>query len=128
METSHYCKESRPMVNRPGAPGTYAIVHTRMGDFVAGLHKDHARKPAATVHGLADGTKEWTHPRTGEKQNVPLYKDVAFHRVIPNFMIQGGDPLGTGTGGPGYRFEDEFHRDLRHDTPGLLSMANSGAN
>jgi peptidyl-prolyl cis-trans isomerase A (cyclophilin A) len=76
--------------------------------------------------GLADGSKAWKDPRTGATADGPLYQDVVFHRVIPNFMIQGGDPLGTGTGGPGYRFGDEFHPELQFDRPYLLAMANAG--
>ena len=116
------------MVQRPTAPGTYAIFHTTMGDFVAELYKDKAPKTVANFVGLANGSKAWTDPKTHQPANRPLYQGVIFHRVIPDFMIQGGDPLGTGTGGPGYQFEDEFHRDLRHDVPGLLSMANAGPN
>jgi peptidyl-prolyl cis-trans isomerase A (cyclophilin A) len=76
--------------------------------------------------GLAEGTVEFTDPKTGKKTKRPFYDGLAFHRVIPDFMIQGGCPLGNGTGGPGYRFADEFHPSLRHDKPGKLSMANSG--
>ena len=78
--------------------------------------------------GLAEGTKEWTHPASGKKQKTPLYDGIIFHRVIDGFMIQGGDPLGQGTGGPGYKFADEFHPSLRHSKAGILSMANSGPN
>jgi peptidyl-prolyl cis-trans isomerase A (cyclophilin A) len=77
---------------------------------------------------LAEGTKEWTDPRVRSKSTAPLYNGTIFHRVIPGFMIQGGDPLGTGTGGPGYRFEDEFHPELTFDKPYLLAMANAGPN
>jgi peptidyl-prolyl cis-trans isomerase A (cyclophilin A) len=82
----------------------------------------------ANFVGLANGTREWMDPRSGEKVKRPLYNGTIFHRVIPGFMIQGGDPLGNGTGGPGYRFEDEFHPDLRHNKAGILSMANAGPN
>ena len=80
----------------------------------------------ANFVGLADGTKEWTDPRSGKKVKQPFYNGLVFHRVIAGFMIQGGDPLGTGTGGPGYKFGDEFHPKLRHTKAGLLSMANAG--
>ncbi|MFH1810041.1 MAG: peptidylprolyl isomerase [Pseudomonadota bacterium] len=107
----------------------YATFKTSMGDMVAELYWDKAPKTVANFVGLAEGTKEWTHPGTGDKQvGTPLYNGTIFHRVISKFMIQGGDPLGRGTGGPGYRFEDEFHPDLKHTGPGILSMANSGPN
>ena len=82
----------------------------------------------ANFVGLATGTKEWTDSKTGEKVKRSLYSGTIFHRVIPGFMIQGGDPLGNGTGGPGYRFEDEFNPELRHNKAGILSMANAGPN
>jgi peptidyl-prolyl cis-trans isomerase A (cyclophilin A) len=105
----------------------YATFKTSMGDMVAELYWEKAPKTVANFVGLAEGTKEWTHPSTGKKMNgTSLYAGTKFHRVIPNFMIQGGDPLGKGTGGPGFRFEDEFDRSLRHDGPGVLSMANAG--
>jgi len=106
----------------------YATLKTSMGDIVVQLFEDKAPKTVANFVGLASGTKEWNDPKTGEKVKKPLYNGTIFHRVIPGFMIQGGDPLGNGTGGPGYRFEDEFHPDLRHTKGGILSMANAGPN
>ena len=105
---------------------TYATLHTNKGDIRIQLFPDHAPKTVRNFVGLADGSQEWSDPRSGEKKNTPLYDGVVFHRVIPGFMIQGGDPLGTGTGGPGYRFGDEFHGDLAVDRPYLLAMANAG--
>jgi peptidyl-prolyl cis-trans isomerase A (cyclophilin A) len=106
----------------------YATFKTNMGDIVVQLFDDKAPKTVANFVGLATGTKEWTDPKTGEKVKRPLYNGTIFHRVIPGFMIQGGDPLGNGTGGPGYRFEDEFSPELRHNKAGILSMANAGPN
>ena len=106
----------------------YATLKTTMGDIVLLLFEERAPKTVVNFVGLATGTKEWTDPRTGQRVRRPLYHGTIFHRVIPNFMIQGGDPLGTGTGGPGYRFEDEFHPDLKHSKAGILSMANAGPN
>ena len=106
----------------------YATLKTSMGDIVIQLFDDKAPKTVANFVDLASGTKEWTDPKTGAKVKRPLYNGTIFHRVIPGFMIQGGDPLGNGTGGPGYRFEDEFNPDLKHSKPGILSMANAGPN
>ena len=106
----------------------YATLKTSMGDIVIQLFEDKAPKTVANFVELAIGAKEWTDPKTKEKVKRPLYDGLIFHRVIPDFMIQGGDPLGNGTGGPGYRFEDEFHPDLKHSKPGVLSMANAGPN
>jgi peptidyl-prolyl cis-trans isomerase A (cyclophilin A) len=106
----------------------YATLKTTMGDVVVQLHQDKAPKTVANFVELATGAKEWTDPKTKEKVKRPLYNGLIFHRVIPDFMIQGGDPLGNGTGGPGYRFADEFHPDLKHSKPGILSMANAGPN
>jgi peptidyl-prolyl cis-trans isomerase A (cyclophilin A) len=106
----------------------YATFKTSMGDIVIQLFDDKAPKTVANFVGLATGTKEWIDPKTGEKVKRPLYNGTIFHRVIPGFMIQGGDPLGNGTGSPGYRFEDEFSPDLRHSKGGILSMANAGPN
>ena len=106
----------------------YATLKTSMGDIVIQLFEDKAPKTVANFVDLATGAKEWTDPKTKEKVKRPLYNGTIFHRVIPGFMIQGGDPLGNGTGGPGYRFEDEFNPDLKHSKPYILSMANAGPN
>ena len=106
----------------------YATLKTGMGVSVIRLFEDKAPKTVENFVGLATGTKEWTDPKTGQRVRRPLYNGTIFHRVIPGFMIQGGDPLGRGTGGPGYRFADEFHPDLRHNKAGMLSMANAGPN
>lgn len=104
----------------------FATLHTNRGDIRVQLFPDHAPKTVRNFVGLSDGTGEWTDPRTGKKGSGPLYDGTVFHRVISGFMIQGGDPLGTGTGGPGYRFKDEFHPELQFDRPYLLAMANAG--
>jgi peptidyl-prolyl cis-trans isomerase A (cyclophilin A) len=106
----------------------YATLKTTMGDIVVQLFDDKAPKTVANFVSLATGTREWIDPKTQEKVKRPLYNGTIFHRVIPGFMIQGGDPIGNGTGGPGYRFEDEFNPDLRHTKGGILSMANAGPN
>jgi peptidyl-prolyl cis-trans isomerase A (cyclophilin A) len=106
----------------------YATIKTSMGDVVLLLFEEKAPKTVENFVALATGAKEWTDPKTGQRVKRPLYNGSIFHRVIPDFMIQGGDPLGTGTGGPGYRFEDEFHPDLKHSKAGILSMANAGPN
>jgi peptidyl-prolyl cis-trans isomerase A (cyclophilin A) len=106
----------------------YATFQTSMGNLVVELFWEKAPKTVTNFVQLAEGSKEWTDPKTGQKVKRPLYDKTVFHRVIPDFMIQGGDPLGNGTGGPGYKFEDEFHPDLKHTGPGVLSMANSGPN
>jgi peptidyl-prolyl cis-trans isomerase A (cyclophilin A) len=106
----------------------YATMKTSMGDIVLVLFEDKAPKTVANFVGLATGTKEWTDPKTGQPVKRPFYNGTTFHRVIPGFMIQGGDPLGNGRGGPGYRFEDEFSPELKHSKPGILSMANAGPN
>jgi peptidyl-prolyl cis-trans isomerase A (cyclophilin A) len=107
---------------------TFAHFHTTLGDFTIELLDAQAPKTAANFAGLAEGTREWKHPKTGESHKKPFYDGLVFHRVIEGFMIQGGDPLGQGFGGPGYQFPDEFHPDLRHDRAGILSMANAGPN
>jgi peptidyl-prolyl cis-trans isomerase A (cyclophilin A) len=106
----------------------YATLKTNQGDMVVRLFSKDAPKTVENFVGLASGEKEWTNPATREKSKKPLYDGVVFHRVIPNFMIQGGDPLGQGMGGPGYKFEDEFQSGRRFDKPGILAMANSGPN
>jgi peptidyl-prolyl cis-trans isomerase A (cyclophilin A) len=104
-----------------------AIIQTSMGDIHCTLFPDKAPKGVSNFIGLATGTQEWTDPRNGTKrQGVPLYDGVTFHRVIPNFMIQGGDPTGTGMGSPGYRFANETSPDLAFDRPGRLAYANAG--
>jgi len=113
---------------KPVAEPLYATLKTNMGVIVIRLFDDKAPKTVENFVGLATGTKEWTDPRSGQKVKQPLYNGTIFHRVIPGFMIQGGDPLGRGTGGPGYRFADEFHPELRHNKAGILSMANAGPN
>ena len=106
-----------------------AVFHTSKGAIRCQLFPDKAPKTVANFVGLAEGTRDWTDPATGEKKvGVPLYNGTIFHRVIPDFMIQGGDPLGKGTGGPGYQFEDEIDPSLQLDHPGVLAMANAGPN
>ncbi|GAA4637681.1 peptidylprolyl isomerase [Actinoallomurus vinaceus] len=105
-----------------------ATLNTNLGPIVIRLFPDKAPKTVDNFVGLAEGTIEWTHPETGVRSTDPLYNGTIFHRVIDGFMIQGGDPLGQGFGGPGYEFEDEFHKELRFDRPYLLAMANAGAN
>jgi peptidyl-prolyl cis-trans isomerase A (cyclophilin A) len=105
---------------------TQATLHTSLGDIVIELFPNHAPKTVANFVELATGAREWVDPRNGEKTTANLFDGTIFHRVIEGFMIQGGDPLGRGTGGPGYRFADEFHGELVFDRPYILAMANSG--
>ena len=105
-----------------------AILNTSMGEIVIELFPDQAPKTVKNFVELATGAKEWVDPNIGEKVKTKLYDGTIFHRVIPGFMIQGGDPLGSGMGGPGYNFTDEFHGDLNFDRPYLLAMANAGPN
>jgi peptidyl-prolyl cis-trans isomerase A (cyclophilin A) len=102
-----------------------ATLRTNHGTVTVRLFPDHAPKTVRNFVGLAEGSRAWTDPRT-RQPGGKLYDGTVFHRVIPDFMIQGGDPLGTGTGGPGYQFADEFHPDLSFDRPYLLAMANAG--
>ncbi len=103
-----------------------ATLRTNQGTVVVRLLPDHAPKTVRNFAELAEGRREWTNPATGATSTDKLYDGTVFHRVIPGFMIQGGDPLGSGRGGPGYQFGDEFHPDLRFDRPYLLAMANAG--
>src|ERR1700731_2743192 len=111
-------------MSRPA--GTYAIFETSQGNIVVRLLENEAPKTVANFIGLAVGTKEFSNERTGKKEKRPFYDGLIFHRVIPDFMIQGGCPQGSGMGGPGYKFADEFHPSLKHSKAGKLSMANSG--
>jgi peptidyl-prolyl cis-trans isomerase A (cyclophilin A) len=106
----------------------YADFTTSEGNFSIRLHDKEVPNTVENFVGLAEGTKEWTDPRTNERVRQPYYDGIIFHRVIDGFMIQGGDPLGRGVGGPGYEFADEFHPALRHTKAGILSMANRGPN
>src|SRR5690348_15967073 len=129
--TTHHPQSKAAAAQTPAAPAANpkAIFHTTAGDLTCELFPKQAPKTVENFVGLATGTKDWTNPNTRKKQHgAPVYNGTIFHRVIPNFMIQGGDPLGTGEGGPGYSFEDEFSSDLRFDVPGRLAMANSGPN
>ncbi|WP_431043295.1 peptidylprolyl isomerase [Streptomyces sp. P1-3] len=104
----------------------YATLKTNRGDILVRLLPNHAPKTVKNFVELAEGSREWVNPKTGQKTTDKLYDGTVFHRVISGFMIQGGDPLGNGTGGPGYKFADEFHPDLSFNKPYLLAMANAG--
>jgi peptidyl-prolyl cis-trans isomerase A (cyclophilin A) len=120
-ETKTQTKKDKKAMNN------IAVMKTSLGTIKIKLWKDLAPNTVANFVGLATGEKEWTDPKSGEKMvHKPLYNGTIFHRVIPNFMIQGGDPLGKGIGGPGYRFADEIHEKNKFDKPGYLAMANSG--
>jgi len=108
--------------------GLYAIFETSMGDMICRLEEEKVPETVKNFVGLATGEKEYTDPKTNQKSHEPFYDGTIFHRIIKNFMVQGGDRLGQGTGGPGYRFKDEFHPTLKHSGPGILSMANAGPN
>lgn len=103
-----------------------ATIKTNLGEIRVNLFGNHAPKTVANFVGLAKGEIEWTHPATGKKTTAPLYDGVIFHRIIKQFMLQGGDPLGKGIGGPGYNFDDEIHPDLNFSAPYILAMANAG--
>jgi peptidyl-prolyl cis-trans isomerase A (cyclophilin A) len=108
------------------ADETYATLRTNKGDIVIHLFPNHAPKTVENFVGLAEGTKEYKDPKSGQKATGKFYDGLGFHRIIDGFMIQGGCPLGTGTGGPGYTFKDEFHPELQFSKPYILAMANSG--
>lgn len=108
--------------------GLFAIFETTHGQMICKLEEEKVPETVKNFVGLATGEKEYTDPKTGKKSNEPFYDGTIFHRIIKNFMVQGGDRLGQGTGGPGYRFKDEFHPTLKHTGPGILSMANAGPN
>jgi peptidyl-prolyl cis-trans isomerase A (cyclophilin A) len=113
----------------PRQPGTYATFNTSEGTIVCRLFEKDAPKTVQNFLDLTEGKREWKHPSTGKKSSDRLYDGTIFHRVIPNFMIQGGDPAGTGFGGPGYQFEDETRNSPhKFDKPGKLAMANAGPN
>jgi peptidyl-prolyl cis-trans isomerase A (cyclophilin A) len=103
-----------------------ATMKTTLGTITLNLYGNHAPKTVANFTGLATGTKEWTHPATGKVSTDPLYDGVIVHRIIKQFMLQGGDPLGQGIGGPGYEFDDEIHGELTFNEPYVLAMANAG--
>ena len=107
---------------------TKILIRCQIGDIVVELFPNHAPKTVRNFVELATGAKEWSHPVTGKTSSDNLYDGTVFHRVISGFMIQGGDPIGNGTGGPGYKFADEFHPELVFDRPYLLAMANAGPN
>jgi peptidyl-prolyl cis-trans isomerase A (cyclophilin A) len=135
-----YAQASQPAQDVPEAPqataaattvpnGPRVVMDTTMGRITCQFYQKQAPKAVANFIGLAEGTKDWTDPETHRKMhNKPLYNGTTFHRVIPEFMIQGGDPTGTGMGDPGYSFDDEFDPNLNFDWPGRLAMANSGPN
>jgi peptidyl-prolyl cis-trans isomerase A (cyclophilin A) len=117
-----------PAVTLPQEPGEYAIIYTSMGDIVCRLFDKSAPKTVSNFTGLATGRKAWADPETGKMNHKPLYSGTTFHRVIPGFMIQGGDPLGNGLGTPGYKIDDEIDPNRSFDKAGILAMANSGPN
>jgi peptidyl-prolyl cis-trans isomerase A (cyclophilin A) len=131
LQTAQHSKAAVPPrapVTLPSEPGLYAVIYTSMGDIVCRLFPSSAPKAVANFVGLANGSKPWTDPETGKLKHTPLYSGTTFHRVIPGFMIQGGDPVGNGTGSPGYQFDDEIDTSKTFDHPGVLAMANSGPN
>jgi len=126
--TAHAAQPALPPVDLPSEPGTYAVLYTSLGNIVCRLFPEDAPKTVANFIGLATGTKTWTNPTTHQLMHTPLYSGTVFHRVIPDFMIQGGDPTATGMGSPGYQFPDEFGPKHEFNKAGILAMANSGPN
>ena len=123
------CGESPEPPQQSGEPANMMIIETSLGAIKFELYPDKVPMTVDIISGLAEGTREWTHPESGQAMvGMPYYDGLIFHRVIPNFMIQTGDPLGSGMGGPGFQFNDEFHEDLRFDQPGRLAMAHRGPN
>lgn len=127
-KSSEKPKTSPTEETKKGKGKMFALFKTNKGDFKIELFQDKVPKTVENFVGLAEGTKEFKDPKTGAKVKKKFYDGLTFHRIIDGFMIQGGCPLGTGTGDPGYRFNDEFHPELKHDKPGILSMANAGPN
>jgi peptidyl-prolyl cis-trans isomerase A (cyclophilin A) len=125
-KTTTQAAPAAPAVTLPTEPGTYAVFYTSLGNIVCRLFPEDAPKTVANFRGLATGTKEWTDPATGAKKRTPLYAGTIFHRVIPGFMIQGGDPTGTGTGMPVTGFGDEISPKHDFSRAGVLAMANTG--
>ncbi|HTR24923.1 MAG TPA: peptidylprolyl isomerase [Terriglobales bacterium] len=124
---SFFCVAQAASAKPADSANPVAIIHTSVGDMHCTLFPKQAPIGVANFIGLADGTKDWTNPAShAVKHGVPLYDGTIFHRVIPEFMIQGGDPLGNGAGDPGYKFKNETPSDLRFDKPGRLAYANSG--
>ena len=123
------CGESSEQPETSGEPANMLIIETTLGTIKCELYSDKTPMTVEMISSLAEGTREWTHPETGETMTgTPYYDGVLFHRVIPNFMIQTGDPLGTGMGGPGFMFDDELREELRFDQPGRVAMAHRGPN
>jgi peptidyl-prolyl cis-trans isomerase A (cyclophilin A) len=119
-------KPQQPLWEDEDMHTAVATITTNHGDIVVNLFGNHAPKTVANFVGLATGTKEWTDPATGDQRTDPLYDGVIFHRIIKDFMLQGGDPLGQGVGGPGYQFDDEIHPELNFGEPYIFAMANAG--
>jgi peptidyl-prolyl cis-trans isomerase A (cyclophilin A) len=129
VETAKPAATEKPAVSAEKyGPGVYAHITTNHGAMIARLFDKEAPKTVENFVGLAEGKKQWRNPRTNTMVRRPYYNNLTFHRIIPGFMIQGGDPEGTGMGGPGFEFEDEFNPKLRHSKAGILSMANKGPN